>query len=205
MDVGRITYWVFRVIPGVKVVKTDEYRKIKGPAIIVANHTGLADPHTVGASFPTRRVHFMVSKEVMNVRGRRIFLKGMGCIPVDRGIFDLESVKKCIAILKEGYMLGIFPQGTIVHSDDVDAIKSGASLMAFKADVPVIPMYISPKEGKKHRKTVVIGGPIYPKDVSQGKRPSNADLNIFTENIRQKMVECKDVFDKISGKESKEK
>lgn len=42
MDVGRITYLIFRVIPGVRVVKMPGYKKIKGGAVLVANHTGFS-------------------------------------------------------------------------------------------------------------------------------------------------------------------
>jgi 1-acyl-sn-glycerol-3-phosphate acyltransferase len=60
-------------------------------------------------------------------------------IPVDRNA-GLASYKAALEALKNGEVVGVFPEATISQSFTVKEIKNGAARMAAAAGVPLIPM-----------------------------------------------------------------
>ena len=194
MDMARLVCAV--LVPILRVKKRtpngQKYtQKIKGGAIIAANHTSFADPFIVGVTFWYRRLHFLVAEIVMKGKLRSILLKGVGAIKIDRNAADIEAIKKSIEKLKKGYLLSVFPQGGINRDDDIDAIKSGAALLAVKAGVPIIPMHISPKKHWYNRRIVVIGNTINPKDYLTKKIPSTQDINNISVALMNELNLCK--------------
>lgn len=167
-------------------------KRLRGGAVIAANHTSFADPFIVGVTFWYRRMYMLAAEIVMGGPVRSLLLKGVGCIRVDRNAADIEAVKKCIAVLKDGHPLTVFPQGGISDDGGISALKSGAVLMALQSGTPIIPMYIAPKKGRFSRRTVVIGDAIDPKSMVTKKIPSTADIDNITNALMQGMNKCKE-------------
>ena len=193
MDIGRLVCAVLIPIFRVKRLTPtgEKYKnKIKGGAIFAANHGSFSDPFVVGITFWYRRMYMLVAEVVMKNKLRSFLLKGMGAIRVDRGIADIEAVKKCVGVLKNGKTLLVFPQGGITEGDGVASAKSGAVLMALQADVPIIPMYIKKREHWYSATTVVIGDAINPKSMLTKKIPSTADIQNITDALVEGMNEC---------------
>lgn len=165
-------------------------QKLQGGAVVVANHTSFLDPFLVGVTFWYRRVFFLIAEIVMKGWLRSWLLRGIGGIKVERGIADIEAIKKSVAILKEGRVLTVFPQGGIVQEDEVESIKSGAILMAIQAGVPILPIHICPRAHWYCRRTVVIGQSIDPKALCTKKIPSTADIAAITQRVMQEMNRC---------------
>ena len=57
-------------------------------------------------------------------------LEATGAIPIKRGTFDRTAINNSIKLLREGEVVGIFPEGTRSHSKELDLGEShnGASL-----------------------------------------------------------------------------
>ena len=64
-------------------------------------------------------------------------------IPIKRNTQDLEAMKRCLKALKNGEILGIFPEGTRKGMAKNQKVKNGAAFMAIRAGVPVVPVGIS--------------------------------------------------------------
>lgn len=165
--------------------------KIKGGAIIAANHTSFIDPFVVGVTFWYRRLHFLVAEIVMSGKLRSVLLRGVGAIKIDRGSADIEAITKCVAKLKEGFLLSVFPQGQINKNDSIDDVKSGAVLMAIRSNTPIIPMYIAPRKKWYNTRTVVIGNPIYPREICPKAFPSASDIQKITTLLSEELNRCK--------------
>ncbi len=123
---------------------------ISGAAIIAPNHLTTIDPFGVGQ--PTaRRVHFMAKQELFSNALLRWYMASGNAFPVERGKMDLTAIKTALRILQGGQLLVIFPAGTRGGEE----VKGGASFLALKAKVPVIPVGISLKPnwfgGKRFR------------------------------------------------------
>ena len=164
--------------------------KIRGGAIIAANHTSFSDPFLVGVAVWYRRLHFLVAEVVMGGKLRSRLLRGVGAIKIDRDAADIEAIRKCVGVLKEGYLLSVFPQGGIKEEDSVQNVKSGAVLIALQAGVPIVPMYICPKKKWCSRRVVVIGNPIDPREHIQKKFPSTADIDRVSHLLLEEMARC---------------
>ena len=194
MDTARVVCSVLIPVFRMKRLTPDgeKYKgKIKGGAIIAANHTSFLDPFIVGVTFWYRRMHMLVAEIVMGGKFRSMLLRGVGGIKIDRNIADLEAIKQAVEVLKGGRLLAIFPQGGINEQDDVDSIKSGAVFMALRASVPIIPMYIRPKKHWYDRRTVVIGETVYPNNLCSKKMPSTADIEAITKVLAENLAKCK--------------
>ena len=195
MDIGRIVCAPLPLILRLKRItpEGEKYReKLCSGAIVAANHTSFCDPFVVGVTFWYRRVFFMAAEVVMKNKLVAFLLKGIGCIKIDRNKADLEAIKKCVSVLKEGRVLSVFPQGGISDEGSMSDIKSGAVLMALQANVPIVPMYIHQRRRWYLRRTVVIGKTISPSEMCAKKMPSLKDISTITDAVLYEMNRCKE-------------
>lgn len=193
MDAGRVLLspliLFFRVkklyVPG-KISK-EQLRSLKG-ALIAANHVGFSDPFILNATFWYRRFFYTASEEVMEgIRGT--LLKAAGCIKIDRTAADIRAVKRCAEVLKEGYLLGMFPQGHIGG----DALKGGVMLIAAMAKVPVVPAFIIKRKHFWQRHRVVFGEPIVISEYTDRTLPGKKDMESLLKIFDERCKECQTV------------
>lgn len=193
MDIGRLVCVPLLLLFRMKRLtpEGEPYReKIRGGAIVAANHTSFTDPFLVGVAFWYRRMFMLVAEVVMKGKLRSWLLKGMGAIRIDRNAADIEAIRKSVGVLKEGHLLAIFPQGGIAKDTDVQTLKSGAVFIALQAGVPIIPMHILPRKHWYSRRKVVIGKTIDPKAYIEKKFPSTADIDRVSRVLLEEMNRC---------------
>ena len=192
MDLARFVMLIlipFYRIRRVYLGSEEQVKALKDGVILAANHTSFQDPFVITAAFWKRRVFYVVGEAVMSSRIRNFFLKAAGCIRIDRNITDTRAIKECVAVLKEGFALELFPQGGI--SGDENAFKSGVALIASLAKVPILPMFVGKRKSIFRRQTLVIGEPFYCSDYCTKKLPSVQDLEEITEKLYEKYEECR--------------
>lgn len=194
MDMARLVcsplllmFRMKRLTPTGEVYKN----RIRGGAIVAANHTSFADPFLVGVAFWYRRLFFLAAEVVMKGKLRTWLLKGVGAIRIDRNCADIEAIRRSVDVLKRGHLLAIFPQGQLSAEQEIQSVKSGAVLIALQAGVPIVPMYICPKEKWYSRRKVVVGQALNPKDYIEKKFPSTADIDRVAQKLVEAMNECK--------------
>ena len=160
-DSGRIVTFLFNIGLRVKVHGAGERKqklKRKGRYIIAANHIDLFDPLKIICTFWRRRIRMMTADVVFeNKKFREKMMTKLGCIKVRREANDVDSFKRCIYSLEEGFPLLIFPEGHIVKNEDNVEYKSGAALLAAMTDSPVLPIYIKKREKWYKRTHVYLG------------------------------------------------
>jgi 1-acyl-sn-glycerol-3-phosphate acyltransferase len=125
-------------------VKGMENLPDKGPALIIANHISYWDPIVVACAV-SRRVQFMAKAELFNYPIFGSLIYKLGAFPVSRHHVDRASLKKALALLSEGKVVCIFPEGTRNKSDKLLPFLPGAAFIARKASVPIIPMSLQKK------------------------------------------------------------
>lgn len=165
-DLGRFfAYTHFALVYRVHVrdyMKYHRYSKLNGPFVLVANHVSFADPLVLLIAFWRRRIKLLIAKEVYgNKKVRSFGLKHLGGIKIDRSAFDIKAINECIASLKSGHPLIIFPQGYIERSGELTSFKEGPAMIASEANVPVLPVYIYPRRYYQSHH-VYVGEFIYP-------------------------------------------
>lgn len=164
--------------------------RIRGGAILAANHRTFADPFLLGVAVWYRRMHFLAAEVVMKGRLRKWLLKGVGAVEIDRQGTDIEAIRRSVQLLKKGRLLAIFPQGGIAQGERIETLKSGAVLIALQAGVPIVPMYIVPGKRWYQRRVVVIGKALDPREHLQKKFPSTADIERISQKLIEEMNRC---------------
>ena len=101
----------------------------EGSILIVGNHKHLMDQCL--AIISTKRViHYMAKKEYFDGKFAWFF-KLAGCISVNRSIKDTDASNKALELLKLGYAVGIFPEGTRNRTKE----KLSSHYIPFSADI----------------------------------------------------------------------
>lgn len=83
----------------------------KGSMIFVGNHFHIMD-QCLPILSTKRAVHYLAKKEYFDDFKVSWFFKLAGCIPVDRNTKDDLATTKALQVLENGYVLGLFPEGT---------------------------------------------------------------------------------------------
>jgi len=110
----------------------------KGPVIIASNHVSNWDPIVV-ALVVHRPVYFMAKEELFrNILSAKFFSK-LHAFPVKRGAADRKAIKCAIDLLKQGKLVGIFPEGRR-SKEAVTQAQAGVAMIALKSKVPVVPV-----------------------------------------------------------------
>ncbi|MCG7235313.1 1-acyl-sn-glycerol-3-phosphate acyltransferase [Corynebacterium sp. ACRQP] len=110
-------------------------------AMLAGNHTGYADFILMGTGpylHGERLVRFMAKKSVFDVPVLGRLLKLMKHVPVDRA-HGGASIAPAVEMLREGNLVGIFPEATISRSFELADFKTGAARIAHQAGVPLVP------------------------------------------------------------------
>jgi len=159
----------------------------KGSAILVSNHTSNIDPILFAAHMKEHN-YYLAKKELFNTKFKAWVIKGIGGISIDRQSNDLNAIKASLKVLKEGRKLVIFPEGTRHHNQTMEfgEIKGGASMLAIKAKVPIIPIYIN-RQPKIFRKSIITIGEPFELSEFYGQRLDTETLDRAGEVLLTKM------------------
>jgi 1-acyl-sn-glycerol-3-phosphate acyltransferase len=116
----------------------------EGPAIIAANHESFLDDLLLPLMVKRRKVVFLAKADYFDKWYLRWFFKGANVIPVRRGSKSAAeaALQAGVTALREGKLIGIFPEGTRSPDGRLYRGKTGVARMALEARVPVIPVAI---------------------------------------------------------------
>jgi 1-acyl-sn-glycerol-3-phosphate acyltransferase len=171
----QIARLIWRV-QGLKItVAGVENLPASGGAVVAINHTGYLDFTFAGlpAYKQGRKVRFMAKQEVFDDKITGPLMRSLRHIPVDRQD-GAASYEAAVRNLKDGELVGVYPEATISRSFEIKECKSGAARMAVEAGVPIIPHIVWGAQRiwtKDHPKkmfrpkvpiTVLVGEPIQP-------------------------------------------
>lgn len=133
------------------------------PVLICANHSSWWDPVllvcALACDFPLR---IMAKEQLFKIPIVGGFIRRMGAFPVDRGNSDIGAIKNSIKSLKEGFSLLLFPEGTRVKKGQNVRPKGGATMIAIRAGVKLLPVFIGTTKRLFHKIPLVIGKPYAP-------------------------------------------
>ena len=167
-------------------------KKIKGAAIVIANHDSYLDPIKMQIPFWYRRVHIVATSDLFANKRGKWFFRSLLCIPVNKKKFALSSFREIIDNLDAGNLVGIFPEGELKHEDDtLKSFKSGVALMAMKRGVPIIPIYIKRPAHWYSRHRIAVGEPIL-MEKYLGVMPTAEMLNEISCLIREREIALMD-------------
>lgn len=118
-----------------------EHIPSSGKVILCCNHRSVMDPCLLGAAVKQRQIFYMAKSELFTKRWDGL-LRRLGAFPVQRDSGDAGSVRTALSLLRDGNLLGIFPQGRCVPGGVPFAAKSGVAMLAAKSGADVLPASI---------------------------------------------------------------
>jgi 1-acyl-sn-glycerol-3-phosphate acyltransferase len=147
-------YWFLKFVaigPVVHVIfrpraEGTEHVPETGGAILASNHLSAADWIFMPLQLK-RRVTFLAKAEYFTGKGlkgflQRAFFSGAGQVPIDRSSASAaeNAIQTGLRTLRQGKLLGIYPEGTRSPDGRLFRGKTGVARMALETGVPVIPV-----------------------------------------------------------------
>jgi 1-acyl-sn-glycerol-3-phosphate acyltransferase len=175
--------WLLPVVGPVARLVTNAYYRVTlaglappaaGPLLLVANHPNMVfDPLLVAAALP-RPVRFLAKAPLFRIPVIGAVLRLAGCLPVYRPS-DYPSLASrneatfaaVTAVLADGAVVAIFPEGTSHDAPALAPLKTGAARLALGAAAAGIPLAIVPvglvmadRDRARSEALVVLGPPL---------------------------------------------
>ena len=158
----------------------------EGPLILCANHINYLDAAAI-VIFTKRKVRFIAKEDLYRVKPLSWLGHIFDVIPVNRGTQDIESMKRCVKALKNGEVLGIFPEGTRKGIARGGKAKTGAAYMALRTGTKVVPVGIAGNFKLFTKVIVTYGNPMdYTEYVS--KSPEKETLERVANEIMEQII-----------------
>ncbi len=171
----------------------------KGGLMISSNHPTFLDPIIALLAFPERRLHCLATKDLFRKERNAFFFKKVHCIIIDKENFNMSSFHEVVERLKEDKAVLIFPEGQVNRDAEAKpllAFKSGMVLMAHRANVPILPMYIVKKKKWYQRQHIVLGQPVNIAEML-GKMPTMDSLTQVSDLLRDEEEKLREYFESL--------
>ncbi|HTX94662.1 MAG TPA: lysophospholipid acyltransferase family protein [Mycobacterium sp.] len=172
----------------------------RGGAVIAINHTSYVDflPAALAVYRGHRRLRFMIKAEMQRVKVVNFLIKHTRTIPVDRRA-GADSYAVAVQRLREGELVGVYPEATISRSFELKEFKTGAARMAVEAEVPIVPLIVWGAQRiwtKDHPRnlgrtkvpiTVHVGAPLHPaEDIPQTDAALRESMTTLLHDAQQR-------------------
>lgn len=158
---GGIYKFLFRVH-----IHGAENEPSEGGYLAVSNHISFLDVFSLAVAL-RGQIRFMAKKELFSVPLLGGIIKALGAFPVDRRGNAVAPIKKSIALVESGEVVGMFPTGHRYSGVKFDTtkehVKGGAAMAAYRAKATVLPLFIATKKDRValfRRIDVYVGKPI---------------------------------------------
>ena len=158
---ARIIFgFLFHTIFPLRFHNAQIVEEMQPPYIIMANHRSFADPMALAIKVKRYEIRFIGKRELAHGRLKSWLFSGLHMILVSRHATDMAAMRQCMQTLKEGHILGIFPEGTRHQPEMMQEVESGTAIIALRARVPLLPVDIDGKIRPFHITHIYYGKPM---------------------------------------------
>src|SRR5213596_1919626 len=135
---------LFGCVARVRVIGSESANRAGG-FLLAANHISHFDPFLISLAV-RRKIDWMAMAEFFRLPIVGLALRAVDTFPAERDRADRKTIRTAIERLKNGRIVGLFPEGGIrdgVHSLLEGApLRPGAATLAHIAGVPILPCVI---------------------------------------------------------------
>ena len=201
MILHKILEWFLRFlflpISGTKLYDCEKIPRTGG-CILYSNHLSIWDAFVMHYVCLPRFPHLMAKAELFKIPIIRGAIKSLRAFPVDRGNSDTSAIRTACEVLKEGHVLGIFPEGTRSKTGELGELKPGTAMIASRADVPMVPMFVHRPYRWFGKTRIVVGDAFTLADIMEEKSMTRKEaLRFSTEYMRDKLLELREIADQL--------
>lgn len=143
-------YWIRALvwlIVSKKVIGLENLPR-RDPFLLVSNHLSNVDPFLIAAPLP-RRMAWLTKVELFKIPFVGFMFRLCGMVPIRRFEADRAGLREALKTIKEGVVLGVFPEGTRSLTVKLQRGHEGTAYLALKAGVPIVPVAIWGTESVK--------------------------------------------------------
>ncbi|WP_439950984.1 lysophospholipid acyltransferase family protein [Neobacillus fumarioli] len=178
---------VFKPLYRVEAIGIEHF-PMEGAVLLCTNHISNFDPVVVGITAP-RPIHFMAKEELFSVPVLKGIIKNLHAFPVKRGFSDREALRKGLSVLKEGHVLGLFPEGHRSKTGELGKGLAGAGFFALRTDCSVVPSAIIGPYKSFQKVKVVYGKPISMEEMRRAKASPEEVTELIMSEIHKLIIE----------------
>src|SRR6266576_1558404 len=135
---------LFACVARVHVVRSENANH-DGAFLLAANHISHFDPFII-SSVVRRKIDWMAMAEFFPLPLLGVLLRAVDAFPANRDRADRATIRSAIERLKNGRIIGLFPEGGIRDGArsvlECAPLRPGASTLAHIAGVPILPCVI---------------------------------------------------------------
>src|SRR5437016_11017002 len=135
---------LFGCITRVRVLRRESANRSDG-FLLAANHISHFDPFII-SSVVGRKIDWMTMAEFFRSSTLELLLRAVDAFPADRDRANRKTIRTAIERLKEGRIVGLFPEGGIRDGArsllEGAPLRPGASTLAHIAGAPIVPSVI---------------------------------------------------------------
>lgn len=146
-----------------------------GGGLVLVNHQSFLDPTLVGLPLQ-RPVSYLARDSLFRVPVIGWVLRNTYVMAINREAASTASIRTALRRMNDGFLVGLFPEGTRSHDGRVGQFKPGFISLIRRAKVPVYPVGIAgayeamPRGGFRlwpQRVRVVYGRPLCAEEVTR--------------------------------------
>lgn len=172
-----------------EIIGTEKFPE-QGGILLCSNHIHALDPPVVGMTSP-RTVHFMAKEELFKLPVLGRLLPQVHAFPVKRGMSDREALRSALRILKNGDVVGLFPEGTRSTDGVLKKGLSGAGFFALRGNADVMPCAIIGPYKPFRKVKVVYGDPVLMEPFRERKASAEEVTTVIMASIQKLLDENK--------------
>lgn len=212
---SRAAYYVVRAIVSTFTqlwtrmrIEGREHLPATGAYVLAPVHRSYIDT-PISSCLTRRRLRFMGKDTLWKYGWSGWTLSALGGFPVSRGTADREALRRCVAVLRNGEPLVLYPEGERKSGPVVQPLFDGAVYVAIKAGVPIVPVGIGGSErvmpkGSKfihpRKVRVIIGAPIIPATAADGSsRASRSAVKSLSDELHATLQRLFDAAQAAAG------
>jgi 1-acyl-sn-glycerol-3-phosphate acyltransferase len=181
---------IFRPLYRIKAIGAEQFPK-EGGVLLCCNHISNFDPIVVGIMIK-RDVYYMAKEELFKVPVFGKVVEMCNAFPVKRGMSDREALRKGLKVLKEGHVLGLFPEGTRSKNGELGKGLAGAGFFALKSEAAVVPCAIIGPYKSFQKLKMVYGSPIDMTELRQNRASAEEVTELIMSEIHKLIIEHKE-------------
>ncbi len=120
-----------------------------GPLLVVGNHMATMEVVLMLVNAPWQ-IEMLGASDIDPPPWMHVLTRLYGFIPVNRGNFDRPAMTQALEVLRQGGILGIFPEGGVWDPGAMEA-KRGVAWLSYYSNTPILPIGFGGVEGAMNK------------------------------------------------------
>ena len=190
----KITGWLpQKLVFRTKILYEDpavQKRAIRGPAILISNHTSVYDYAVMLFVFFSRTLRYQMAELLFEKKPLGGLLRRLGGIRVDRAAHDFGFLRVSEDVLRRGGVVGVFPESRLPREGETPPLpfKPSVAYLALATGAPVIPVYTNGRYFQWKRAAVIIGKPLLPGELTDASLSEKENIDRAAQRMREKVI-----------------